>query len=267
MIIDSHCHLADEAFAADLGEVASRAQAAGVDAALCILSADEPDELRRAPLVKAAWPAVRFAAAIHPHHAGPFAEGRGQDAVETVRRAVAAVDAVAIGEIGLDYHYDFSPRAAQRHVFEAQAALAVASGLPVIIHTREAFDDTVAVLHVQQVSRGVMHCFSGTMDDARRSLDLGFYLSLSGIVTFPKAGDLRDVAAFVPEDRLLVETDAPYLAPVPHRGKRNEPAWVVRTLDALAACRGVPVDALAERLRENFEELFGVRRGSGAVSR
>jgi TatD DNase family protein len=267
LIIDSHCHLADEVFGTDLADVVSRAQAAGVDAALCILSADEPEELARAAAVTAVWPSVRFSAAIHPHHAGLFGPASGRDPLETVRQAVADAAAVAVGEIGLDYHYDFSPRDVQRQVFETQAAFAVSAGLPVIIHTREAFDDTVVVLQEQRVSRGVMHCFSGTKDEARRSLDLGFHVSLSGILTFPKAGDLRDVAAFVPEDRLLVETDAPYLAPVPHRGKRNEPGWVVKTLEALAACRGVDVHALAARLRENFEELFGVPRGGGAVAR
>jgi TatD DNase family protein len=165
------------------------------------------------------------------------------------------VSAVAVGEIGLDYHYDFSPRAVQQAVFEAQVELAVARGLPVIIHTREATDDTMAVLQRARGVTGVMHCFTGTLDEARRALDLGFHISLSGIVTFPRADALRDVARFVPEDRLLVETDAPFLAPVPHRGRRNEPAWVVETVKAVAATRRVAATDLAVTVVRNFQML------------
>ena len=254
-IVDSHCHLADAKFAADLDAVASRAIEAGVPSALCILSADEPEELARVPVVRAAWPAVRFAAGIHPHRAGPFA-GRVADAVDVLSAAVEASAAVVVGEIGLDYHYDFAPRDVQREVFAAQAALAASRGLPVAIHTREATEDTLAVLRATTPHvRGVMHCFSGSVDDARAALDLGFYLSLAGIVTFPKGGNVRDVAAFAPLDRLLVETDAPFLAPVPHRGKRNEPAWVTETLRAVAAARGMAPAALAEIICANFERL------------
>jgi TatD DNase family protein len=259
MLIDSHCHLADEAFAGDLDAVVARAKAAGVEAALCILSADEPEEIERARHVAKAWPGLRFAAAVHPHRAGAYA-GRPSDAARATDAAADASGAVAMGEMGLDYHYDFAPRDVQREVFAAQVELAVERGRPVVIHTREASDDTFGVLAEAgrgQV-RGVMHCFSGTAEEAARALDLGFYVSLSGILTFPKAGALRDVAKLVPEDRLLVETDAPFLAPVPHRGKRNEPAWVAATLAALAACRGVPVDALAASVRQNFDRLFRV---------
>ncbi len=249
---DSHCHLADAAFAADLDAVVRRAASAGVASALCILSADEPEEIARAAIVRAAWPAVRFAAAIHPHRAAAYA-GRAADAVVIARAAAAATGAVAIGEIGLDYHYDFAPRDVQREVLAAQAALAVELGLPVIIHMRDAVDDTLAILRNAGTGlSGVMHCFSGTSTEARRALDLGFYLSLSGMLTFPKAGALRELAAFVPDDRLLVETDAPFLAPVPHRGQRNEPAWVMETARVLAAARRLAVGDLAGMLRRNF---------------
>ena len=255
---DSHCHLADAAFAADLGEVVARAQAAGVSAALCILSAGEADELGRAEAVRVAWPAVFFAAAVHPHAAAAYAD-RPADAAVTARDAIMATGARAVGEIGLDYHYDFAPRAVQREVLRAQLDLAVQLALPVVIHMREAAEDTFAVLReTGPALRGVMHCFSGTREEARRALDLGFFLSLSGILTFPKANALRELVAFVPSDRLLVETDAPFLAPVPHRGRRNEPAWVTETARMLAAARGDAIAQLAAQLRANFAALLGL---------
>ena len=159
--------------------------------------------------------------------------------------------------MGLDYHYDFAPRDVQCAVFAAQAELATELNLPVIIHTREAADDTFEILKGQGRAKGVMHCFTGTLDEARRALDLGFYISLSGIATFPKSEALREVARFVPDDRLLVETDAPFLAPIPHRGKRNEPAWVMETLRAVAATRGVDAGACAAKIVLNFKALFG----------
>jgi TatD DNase family protein len=255
-MIDSHCHLADEAFAGDLAAVVARAQAAGVREALCILSADEPEEVARAGVVTAAWSAVRFAAGVHPHRAAAYG-GRTVDAATAAGTAARQAGAVAIGEIGLDYHYDFAPRDVQRDVFAAQIALAVSENLPVIIHTREATDDTIAVLRDagQGRVRGVFHCFSGTRDEARRGLDLGFLISLSGILTFPKAEELREVAKFVPNDRLLVETDAPFLAPVPHRGKRNEPAWVMETLARLAAVRSVTPDDMGRAVAGNLAAL------------
>ena len=260
MLVDSHCHLADETFAADLVDVVARAKAAGIGAALCILSADEPDELTRAQVVAKAWPEVRFAAAVHPHRTGAYA-GRPEEAARVTRQAADGANAVAIGEIGLDYHYDFSPRDVQRETFAAQIQTALDTSRPVVIHTREASADTFDILATagRGVLRGVMHCFSGTADEARRALDIGFHISFSGILTFPKAGALRDVARFVPEDRLLVETDAPFLAPVPHRGKRNEPAWVAATLDALAVCRGANVADMQEVVARNFDALFPLR--------
>lgn len=255
-LVDSHCHLADEAFAADLGAVTARAQAAGLAGALTILSADEADEVQRAAAVLEAWPAVRFAAAVHPHRAGAFA-GASSEAVAATGRAIDAVTALAVGEIGLDYYYDHAPRDIQREVFAAQVDLAVARDLPVIIHTRDATADTFDTLRAFSPEvRGVLHCFTGTLEEARRALDLGFYLSFSGILTFPKADALRAVAAFAPLDRLLVETDAPYLAPVPHRGQRNEPAWVAETVRVLAATRGLDAETVAEATAVNFAALF-----------
>ena len=257
-MIDSHCHLADEKFVDDLADVTARARAAGLTSALCILSADEADELARAESVRHAWPEVRFSAGVHPHRAGHFA-GRPEDAAAAARAAGERMRAVAVGEIGLDYHYDFAPRDVQQQVFEAQVAFAVAERLPVVVHTREATEDTIAVLKNAPGVTGVMHCFTGTVVEARQALDLGFHISLSGIVTFPRADALRDVARFVPEDRLLVETDAPFLAPVPYRGRRNEPAWVVETLTGVAAARGVEPTDLGATVVRNFQTLVPVR--------
>ncbi len=258
-MIDSHCHLADEAFAADFAGVIARAQAAGITDALCILSAGDEAEAARARGVRSRWDAVRFATGVHPHNAGAFA-GRVDASAEVTRTHAAAFAACGIGEIGLDYHYDFAPRDVQQTVFAAQLALAREQQLPVIIHTREATDDTFAVLKDAGGIRGVFHCFTGDLAMARRALDIGFYVSYAGIVTFPKASDLRDTVKIVPADRLLIETDSPYLAPVPHRGKRNEPACVGRVLDALAAARGERVEDLDAQVTGNFLRLFGPTR-------
>jgi TatD DNase family protein len=256
-VSDSHCHLADEAFAADLDLVVQRAGQAGVTSALCILAADDEAEVGRAEAIRAAWPALHFAAGVHPHAAGRYA-GHAAEAARRAGAVASTLGARAIGEIGLDYHYDLAPRAVQRDVFAAQATLARARGLPVVIHTRDAFDDTLAVLaEVGAGLRGVLHCFTGTRDEARRALDLGLLISLSGILTFPRAQALRELAAFVPADRLLIETDAPYLAPVPYRGRRNEPAWVRRTASALADARGEEPPAVAARLQQTFAAFVG----------
>jgi TatD DNase family protein len=254
-MIDSHCHLADETFENDLEATIARARDAGVDAALCILAAGDADEARRARNVQSRWDAVRFATGVHPHSAGAFA-GRIAESADVTRSHARAFNTCAIGEVGLDYHYDFAPRDVQREVFSAQIALAKELGLPIIIHTREATDDTFAILQEHAGIRGVFHCFTGDAAMARRALDIDFHLSFAGIVTFPKAGDLRDAARIVPENRLLIETDSPYLAPVPHRGKRNEPAYVARVLAALAEARGVAAGALDAAVTANFGRLF-----------
>ena len=255
-MIDSHCHLADDVFEPDLETVVTRAKTAGLTAALVILSAGDDEEAARARKVREAWRAVRFATGVHPHSAGDFA-GRAGAAAETTRVRAAAFDACGIGEIGLDYHYDFAPRDVQRQVFAAQLALAREMNRPVIIHTREATDDTFALIDESGGVRGVFHCFTGDAAMARRALDIGFYLSFAGIVSFPKAESLREAARIVPADRLLVETDSPYLAPVPFRGKRNEPAYVARVVESLAQTRGTVPETLAEQTSNNFVTLFG----------
>lgn len=257
-MIDSHCHLADDAFAEDLHEVIGRAHAAGVTRALCILAAENPTEAARTRELVRIWPALRFGVGLHPHQAGQFS-GREGDVVPLVRSVIASIpEARALGEIGLDYHYDFAPKHVQQEVFRLQIRLAREIGLPIIIHTREAEDDTLAILREEagRQVRGVMHCFTGTPRLAEDALALGMHISFAGIVTFPKGANVRDVAAQVPADRILCETDSPYLAPTPHRGTRNEPAWVVRVAEDLAALRGVSLDDLARQTRANFEALF-----------
>jgi TatD DNase family protein len=256
MLIDTHCHIAGDEFVEDLEAVAGRAREAGVPHAICILDAVARVELERVETVRRAWPGVRFAAGVHPHHAARVA----LDGLEgVVGDVLDATSAIALGEIGLDYHYDFAPREVQREVFGRQVALAVARRLPVVIHTREADADTLAVIDEYGAGRvrGVFHCFTGDQALAEAALARGFHLSFSGIVTFPRAESLRDIARVVPVDRWLVETDSPYLSPAPQRGGRNEPARVVRVLETVAAVRGMTVDDASAQAVANAEAVFG----------
>jgi TatD DNase family protein len=257
-VIDSHCHIAGEEFIADLDAVVERARAAGVSRALVILAAEDDAEIARAGTVLQAWPECRFAVGVHPHHANVFAANPQQAAATVAARLDALPAARAIGEIGLDYHYDFSPRDIQHAVFRAQIQLALSRDLPIVIHTREAEDDTLRILQEEGQGRlrGVFHCFTGDTAAAERALATGFMLSIPGVATFPKAETLRQAAAVAPADRLLVETDSPYLAPIPHRGKRNEPAYVARVVEQLAAVRAVSVEAIGDATDRNFERLF-----------
>jgi TatD DNase family protein len=258
-MVDSHCHIAGQEFADDLEAVIARARAAGLESALIILAADDDVELRQAATVRALWPEVRFSIGIHPHAAGKFSASPAA-AAGTVEAALDAQPAArAVGEIGLDYHYDFAPRDAQHAVFRAQIALARRRRLPIVIHTREAEDDTFALLAEERAGEVpvVFHCFTGSTTTARRVLEAGYDLSLAGIVTFPRAVELKEVAAFVPLDRLLIETDSPYLAPVPHRGKRNEPAHVSLVAETVAALRGDTPQRIREATTATFRRIFG----------
>jgi TatD DNase family protein len=257
-MIDSHCHIAGVEFAADLSDVIGRARGAGLNGALVILAADDETERSQAQTVGAAWPDVRFAIGVHPHAAGKYAEAPA-GAARDVDAAISAQPLTrGLGEIGLDYHYDFSPRDVQQEVFRHQIRLAIERQLPIVIHTREAEDDTFQILADEDAGRvgGVFHCFTGDRAMARRALDLGFHISLAGIVSFPKALELKEVAMMVPIDRLLIETDSPYLAPVPYRGGRNEPAYVVRVAEVIAGLRGVATEAIGEATQLNFARVF-----------
>jgi TatD DNase family protein len=257
-VIDSHCHLADEKFAADLDAVIERAKAAGLERAMVILEGGNAGEAEQAARVQALWPDVRVSIGVHPHLAHEFSDLPARAAEVVGAQLAATPSARAIGEIGLDYHYDFSPREVQRAVFRAQVRLARERRLPVVIHTREADADTLAILREEGGGdvQGVLHCFTGDRALAEAGLALGFFISFAGILTFPKAEDLRTVARAVPQDRLLIETDSPFLAPVPHRGKRNEPAWVPRVAETLAGLHGLTPEAMAERTTRNFHALF-----------
>ena len=257
-MIDSHCHLADETFAADLDAVIARAKEAGLERVLVVLEAGNEKEAAQAERISALWPETRFTIGVHPHQAHQFAADPDRAAAVVRGQFAATPPARAVGEIGLDYHYDFSPRDVQQAVFRAQIRLARELERPVVIHTREADQDTLAILGQEGggTLRGVLHCFTGNDALADAGLALGLFVSLAGIVTFHKAGPLRDTARRVPLDRLLVETDSPFLAPVPYRGKRNEPAYVARVVEALADMHGVPPERLADRTTANFHSLF-----------
>jgi TatD DNase family protein len=258
-VVDSHCHLADAAFAPDLGEVVARARSAGVKRALVVLAGGDTEEADRAASIEALWPGVCFAIGVHPHTAREFADSPGR-ATDVVRAQLARIPAArAVGEIGLDYHYDFSPRRVQQEIFRAQIRLARDLGLPVIVHTREAEADTIAILREEGRGdlRGVLHCFTGTAVLASVALDLGFYVSLAGIITFPRATDLRHTVSAIPAKRLMVETDSPYLAPVPHRGGRNEPAHLAQVVAALADLQRTDPETVARETSANFHALFG----------
>lgn len=257
-MVDSHCHLAGKEFANDLDAVIARARDAGLSRVLTILAADDEEELTQAGKLASRWPDVRFSIGIHPHAAGAYA-GNPAAAADLTGKAIERQPSTrALGEIGLDYHYDFAPRDTQQEVFRLQIRLARTRRLPIVIHTREAEDDTFRILHEESAGEvgGVFHCFTGDRAMARRALDAGFHLSLAGIVTFPRALELQEVARIAPLDRLLVETDSPFLAPVPHRGKRNEPAHVVLVAQAIAALRGTSAEAVADAASANFQRLF-----------
>jgi len=257
-MIDSHCHLADETFAADLDAVVRRAQDAGVERALVILEAGNATEAAQAARLERLWPGVRFSIGVHPHQAHQFAADPERAATVVLEQFAATPSARAVGEIGLDYHYDYSPRDVQHAVFRAQIRAALALDRPVVIHTREADEDTIAILREEGAGslRGVLHCFTGTAALRDAGLAFGFYISLAGILTFPKAAELRETARGVPLDRLLTETDSPFLAPVPYLGKRNEPAYVARVVAAVAEMHQIPAGDLAQRTAASFHTLF-----------
>jgi len=250
---DSHAHLDMDEFDADRAAVLERARAAGVDEILCPIDITNEKSAVTVLRLTAEDRRIRAAAGLHPHQA----RLDSPTLLDAVRRLALEGRIVAVGEIGLDYHYDFSSPREQRDAFRRQLALAADVGLPVIIHSRNAGGDIAAAIREEGFSRGgVLHCFTEDWEFARIMLDAGFYISFSGIVTFPDAGGLREIAARVPADRLLLETDAPYLAPVPYRGRRNEPAFVVTTAERVAEVRGVGLAALAETVARNYRAAF-----------
>ena len=253
-VIDSHCHLDDEKFEADLDAVIERARAAGVARMMAIGTGNGPPDLEAAIRLANAHEFIHATVGVHPHDAAKATAAT----FEHLQALMTHPKVLAIGEIGLDYHYDFSPRDVQREVFTRQLHLAVKALKPIVIHTREAWEDTLRLIdETPPLRAGVMHCFTGGPREAEQSLERGFYLSFGGVITFPKADQVREAARIAPDDRLLVETDAPYLAPAPHRGKRNEPAFLVETVRRLAEIRGSTPEAIAALTSANFERLLG----------
>ncbi len=254
MLVDSHCHLDFPDFADDLDGVVARARDAGVGHMLTV--GTHMTRFDAVLAIAEAYDPIFCSVGIHPHEAAKEPE---ITADHLVRMASRHPKIVAFGESGLDFHYEFSPREAQERLFRIHIAAARETGLPLIVHTREADAEIVSILREEQAKGafgGVIHCFSSGLDVAEAALDMGMYISLSGIVTFKAAQALRDIVAKVPLDRLLVETDAPYLAPVPKRGKRNEPAYTAHTAACVAKTLGVAFPAFVEQTTENFFRLF-----------
>ena len=254
MLSDSHAHLTDERFAADRDDVLRRAREAGLRAIVTVV-ARLGDGDACADLA-AAHADVHFAAGVHPHEAKHWNPGVAAD----LRRLAGRPKFVALGEIGLDYHYNHSPPRDQRAAFREQILLARDLAVPIVVHTREAWDDTFAILRDENAGAcgGVFHCFSGGPKEAERALALGFSLSFAGPVTFRNAGALAEAAASVPVDRFLIETDAPYLSPIPMRGQRNEPARVAHVAARIAELRGTSPDAIGEAATLNLERVFRI---------
>lgn len=275
-LIDSHCHIDGESFEDDRDEVVQRATDAGVVAMLNVGTGDpHSDDFRRAVSVAEKYENVFASVGVHPHDAKLYDDRAEEHLIELAR----SEKVIAWGEIGLDYYYDHSPRDVQREVFRRQIRVAKTLDLPVIIHSRDADDETVEILteefsrngdipvrnleeadrNVRVPLRGIMHCFGGTPAMAEALIPLGFLISFAGNVTFKKAENLRDAARVVPLDRLLVETDCPFLTPIPFRGKRNEPAYVEHTARFLAELYGVSYETLAKQTTQNFLDFFGLK--------
>ncbi|MFZ0593831.1 MAG: TatD family hydrolase [Bryobacteraceae bacterium] len=255
-LVDSHCHLDDAQFDSDREDVIQRALDAGIRYLLAIGTGNGPPDLEAALRLASRYPFVYATAGVHPNDA----EKSDLKTFENLRALVRHPKIKAIGEIGLDYHWGV-PKEIQLRAFRKQLELAIETRMPVVIHTRDAWDDTIDVLRDSWAPAGlpcIMHCFAGDAARARECLDLGFYLSFGGVVTFPKAGEIREAARVTPSDRILLETDCPYLAPVPKRGKRNEPSLIVHTARVVAEARGIAVEEFASQTTANFERLFGI---------
>jgi TatD DNase family protein len=252
-LVDAHCHLEPEDFP-DVDAVLERARQAGVVKAVVVGQLQAPGDWGHALEIARAHPAQLVATlGIHPH----VATLATPEALAELERACATASVVAVGEAGLDYYYDYSPRPVQARAFGAQAALAKSLGKPLVVHVRDAHADCLSILVAEGAQKGVIHCFTGDVAAARGYLDLGFHLSLSGVVTYKKTEALAQAVRFAPLERLMVETDSPYLAPVPHRGKKNEPAYVLETARRLAELKGLSLEALAEATTANAARLFG----------
>jgi len=275
VLIDSHAHLDSERYAGELTEVLQRAKSAGIGAILAIGIGEGPAEMQCArdicrQYTDSSLPKLFASAGIYPHNTHEADEV----ALAKLDALLAEPEVIACGEIGLDYYHEGSPHDVQKRTFVRQMQIAAARKRPILIHCRPkegnnaCWHDTLALLAEHWGPTGIggiLHCFSGDWEHAQRAMELGFYISFAGNLTYPKAQPLRDVAAQVPLDRLLVETDAPFLAPIPNRGKRNEPAWVREVAVKLAEVRGIDPETAASRTTENFHRFFGTAPATGTV--
>jgi TatD DNase family protein len=257
MIVDSHCHLDGKVYTSDRDEVIQRAIDAGVTRMVAIGTGDGPPDLEAGIRLADRYNVLYATVGVHPHEASKYDD----ETSVHLSRLLKHPKVVALGEIGLDYHYNFSPPDVQKRVFREQLAVAAEARVPIVIHTREAWEDTLEILeqHWKPTGLGgIMHCFTGTPAEVERTVALGFHLAFGGVVTYPKAVAVHESAKVTPLDRMLLETDAPYLAPVPRRGKRNEPSYIVETARRIAELRAVPLDEIARATTRNFERLFGI---------
>lgn len=271
MFVDSHAHLDGERYDSDREQVIARARESGVETILAIGIGTGPGSLDCAIHLAAQHDFIYATVGIHPHEAKLANEAAFSELEELAKRPKV----IAWGEIGLDYYYDHSPREVQKQVFLKQLELARAAKLPVIIHCRpsegseNAWEDSLTLLHDHWSSNGVggiLHCFTGTVIHAKRALDMGFMISFAGNITFPKAQQIRDAAKEIPLDRILIETDCPFLAPVPHRGKRNEPAFVTEVARQLGVIRNLPIEEIAVQTTKNFCQFFSFANKQGSAN-
>jgi TatD DNase family protein len=270
MFIDSHCHLEGKQFAADREQVIARARENGIETMLAIGNGDGPENLDCAVKLAEQHNFMYATTGIHPHEAAMANE----TAFQTMERLAKHPKVIAWGEIGLDYFYDHSPREIQQQVFLRQMELARAAKLPIIIHCRpsgnseDAWEDCLRLLEERWATsglRGILHCFTGTREHARRALNMGFMIAFAGNVTFPKAQQIRDAAAQVPLDSMLIETDSPYLAPVPHRGKRNEPAFVKEVARQIGGLRAKSAEEIGVQTTKNFYRFFSLHERPNSI--
>lgn len=252
-MIDSHCHLADAQFADDLDEVLARAKKTGVDRMVTI--ADSLPEAEKCIEIAENYSHVFATVGVHPHNAKEWKKGDGDTLKDMVSKSKKVK---AIGEIGLDYHYDHSPRPDQRAVFLEQLTLSRELGLPAVVHCREAIDDVQRIVREVEPLQLVLHCCTEKWEDVEWLVNLGHLLSFTGMATYPKLKDIHDTIKRCPLDRMMIETDAPYLAPVPHRGKRNEPAFVAEVAKAIAEIKGVSIEEVEAATTKNAEQFFGI---------
>ena len=254
-LIDTHAHLNDPKFQSDIDEVVARANAAGVDR--IVVCGYDAQSSHAAVELAGRYECVFAAVGIHPHDAKHY----DSDSEAAIMELSRAQKVLAIGEIGLDYHYDFSPREQQKKVFEAQLELACERRMPIVVHSRESNEEVLEVLaeYARKIAACVFHCFSGDEQLARRVLEMGFYIGVDGPVTYKSSEKLRRVGELCPMDRLLIETDCPYLTPIPHRGKRNEPAYVCYIAEEVARVKGVTVEEVARATSANAKRFFGER--------